>query len=120
MPARSPRRSTPIVPLPAVAAPRGTRNTPAGTAAVTSAVSDAAGPRTRRIAAIDIGSNSIRAIVADVSPTGQIRTVDEMKAAPRLSTGVDETGHLSAENALAAIEALQRIVTLAQIGRAHV
>ncbi|HYW51415.1 MAG TPA: Ppx/GppA phosphatase family protein, partial [Gemmatimonadaceae bacterium] len=70
--------------------------------------------RTRRIAAIDIGSNSIRAIVADVSSDGQIRTVDEMKAAPRLSTGVDETGHLSVESVLAAIEALQRMVTLAE------
>ena len=37
-----------------------------------------------RIAAIDIGSNSVRQIVADVSPTGQIRVVDEMKAMPRL------------------------------------
>ena len=63
------------------------------------------------MAAIDIGSNSIRAIVADVSSTGQIRTVDEMKAAPRLSTGVDETGRLSVESALAAIEALQRMVS---------
>ncbi len=81
---------------------------------------DSAG-RVRRIAAIDIGSNSIRAIVADVTPTGQIRTIDEMKAAPRLSAGVDETGHLSPENALAAIEALQRMVTLAtQLGAERV
>lgn len=84
------------------------RATPAATPAI-----DPAG-RSRRIAAIDIGSNSIRAIVADVSSTGQIRTIDEMKAAPRLSAGVDETGHLQVENALAAIEALQRMVTLAQ------
>jgi exopolyphosphatase/pppGpp-phosphohydrolase len=32
-----------------------------------------------RVAAIDIGSNSIRAIVADVSPNGHIKVVDEMK-----------------------------------------
>jgi len=30
-----------------------------------------------RLAAIDIGSNSIRQIVADVSPTGSIRVVDK-------------------------------------------
>ena len=35
----------------------------------------------RRVAAIDIGSNSIRQIVADVSPEGAIQVVDEMKAA---------------------------------------
>jgi len=38
-----------------------------------------------RIAAIDIGSNSIRQIVADVSTAGSIRIIDEMKAA--LSAG---------------------------------
>ena len=41
-----------------------------------------------RVAAIDIGSNSIRQIVADVSPNGSIRVVDELKAQPRLGTGV--------------------------------
>jgi hypothetical protein len=40
-------------------------------------------PGHRRVAAIDIGSNSIRQIVADVSPEGAIQVVDEMKAAPR-------------------------------------
>ena len=38
-----------------------------------------------RLSAIDIGSNSIRQIIADVSPTGVIRVVDEMKAAPELT-----------------------------------
>lgn len=117
MPARSPRRPTPVTPLPAVTATPPRRPTPGFSPAIAGASGDPSAPRLRRIAAIDIGSNSIRAIVADVSPTGQIRTVDEMKAAPRLSTGVDETGHLSAESALAAIEALQRMVTLAtQLG----
>ncbi len=49
----------------------------------------------QRIAAIDIGSNSIRQIVADVSTNGQIRVVDEMKAAPRLGTGLVDTNKLS-------------------------
>ena len=38
-----------------------------------------------RISAIDIGSNSIRQTIADVAPTGAIRVVDGMKAAPRLA-----------------------------------
>ena len=48
----------------------------------------------RRIAAIDIGSNSVRQIVADVTPDGGITVVDEMKAAPRLGADLDVTGVL--------------------------
>jgi len=47
-----------------------------------------------RIAAIDIGSNSIRQIIADVSPDGSIRVIDELKASPRLGAGLDRTGQL--------------------------
>ena len=67
-----------------------------------------------RIAAIDIGSNSIRQIVADVSPSGTIRVVDEMKAAPRLGAGVNATGALGEESMRAASAALGRMATLAR------
>lgn len=71
----------------------------------------------QRIAAIDIGSNSIRQIVADVAPSGSIRIVDEMKAAPRLGAGLDVTGELSEGAIDAAVEALTHMATLArQIG----
>ena len=70
-----------------------------------------------RIAAIDIGSNSIRQIVADVSTTGAIRVVDEMKAAPRLGAGLQNTGRLSDEAGDAAIAILSRMSELAgQLG----
>jgi exopolyphosphatase / guanosine-5'-triphosphate,3'-diphosphate pyrophosphatase len=67
-----------------------------------------------RLAAIDIGSNSIRQIIADVSHDGRIRVVDEMKAAPRLGTGVDKTGKLSEESMQHAVDALLRMATLAR------
>lgn len=67
-----------------------------------------------RLAAIDIGSNSIRQLVADVSPDGTIRVVDEMKDAPRLGGGLAETGALSAEAMDRAVEALARMATLAR------
>ena len=71
----------------------------------------------QRIAAIDIGSNSIRQIIADVSPTGGIRVIDEMKAAPRLQTGLVETGELGEEPMRLALEALGRMAALSkQIG----
>ena len=74
-----------------------------------------------RVAAIDIGSNSIRQIVADVAPDGNIRVVDEMKAAPRLGTGLDEAGRLSDAAMERATEAVARMATLArQLGATRV
>lgn len=71
-------------------------------------------PGTRRIAAIDIGSNSIRQIIADVSPGGAIQVVDEMKAAPRLGAGLSATGALAEATMGSAVEALGRMATLAR------
>ncbi len=65
-----------------------------------------------RIAAVGIGSNSIRQIVADVSPDGEIRIIDEMKAAPRLGEGVGATGRLSESAIRNALDALLRMATL--------
>jgi exopolyphosphatase / guanosine-5'-triphosphate,3'-diphosphate pyrophosphatase len=79
------------------------------------------GEATKRYAAIDIGSNSIRQIVADVSGTGTIRVVDEMKAAPRLGAGVDQTGILSEQSMRHALDVLTRMATLAkQLGAVRV
>src|SRR3954447_1559734 len=70
-----------------------------------------------RISAIDIGSNSIRQTVADVSPNGTIRVVDEMKAAPRLGAGLFDTGELSEIAIVNALITLGRMATLAtQLG----
>ena len=68
----------------------------------------------RRIAAIDVGSNSIRQIIADVHADGSIEVVDEMKAHPRLGKGMDTTKALSTESMDLAIDALQRMATLAK------
>src|SRR6476469_1644979 len=67
-----------------------------------------------RISAIDIGSNSIRQTIADVSPTGVIRVVDEMKAAPRLGAGLTERGNLSEVAIQNALVVLGRMATLAK------
>lgn len=67
-----------------------------------------------RVAAIDIGSNSIREIIADVSESGAIRVVDELKAAPRLGAGIEKTGRLSEVAIENAVAALSRMATLAK------
>src|SRR4051794_14348783 len=68
----------------------------------------------KRIAAIDVGSNSIRQIVADVSPDGSISVVDEMKAAPRLSAGLEDTGRLDDLSMARALDALRNMAVLAK------
>lgn len=68
----------------------------------------------RRIAAIDVGSNSIRQIIADVAADGSIEVVDEMKAQPRLGKGLDASGALSTESMDLAVAALQRMAMLAR------
>jgi exopolyphosphatase/guanosine-5'-triphosphate,3'-diphosphate pyrophosphatase len=74
-----------------------------------------------RLAAIDIGSNSIRQIVADISAEGTIRIVDEMKAAPRLGAGLALTGRLNPDAVRQAVSALQRMATLArQLGASRI
>ncbi|HEY7394013.1 MAG TPA: Ppx/GppA phosphatase family protein [Gemmatimonadaceae bacterium] len=78
-------------------------------------------PGHRRVAAIDIGSNSIRQIVADVSPEGAIQVVDEMKAAPRLAAGLSKTGELADTSIRAALDAIERMATLAkQLGASRI
>ena len=67
-----------------------------------------------RIAAIDIGSNSIRQIIADVSPDGSIRVIDEMKAAPRLGAGIEKSGRLSEIAIQNALAILGRMAALAK------
>lgn len=70
--------------------------------------------RSERVAAIDIGSNSIRQLIADVSPGGRIRIVDEMKAAPRLGAGIGASRRLSPHAMERATEVLARMATLAR------
>ncbi len=67
-----------------------------------------------RIAAIDIGSNSIRQIIADVSPDGSIRVIDELKASPRLGAGLETTGQLSVVSIQNALATLARMAALAK------
>lgn len=70
-----------------------------------------------RLSAIDIGSNSIRQTIADVSATGIIRVVDEMKAAPRLGAGLSKRGSISEIAVQNALSTLSRMATLAnQLG----
>src|ERR1700744_1129093 len=56
---------------------------------------------TRRVAVIDIGSNSTRLLVADVAD-GRVSPVERRSTVTRLGRGVDLSGRLAAEGSEAA------------------
>jgi exopolyphosphatase/guanosine-5'-triphosphate,3'-diphosphate pyrophosphatase len=57
-----------------------------------------AGPSPRRVAAIDCGTNSIRLLIADVSPArAELADVTRRMEIVRLGQGVDATGRLAPE-----------------------
>ncbi|MCH7637906.1 MAG: exopolyphosphatase [Bacteroidetes bacterium] len=49
----------------------------------------------RRIAAIDVGTNTVMCLVADVLPDGSLEVLTDEERFARLGEGVDETGRLS-------------------------
>jgi exopolyphosphatase/guanosine-5'-triphosphate,3'-diphosphate pyrophosphatase len=61
-----------------------------------------------RIAAIDIGSNSIRCIVAETTKAGQFRILDDEKVTVRLGENLSKTGLISSEASERTIEAVRR------------
>ncbi len=65
--------------------------------------------RRERLAAIDVGSNSIRLLVAEVGPHSGITVIDEVKEQPRLATGVAQTGRLDLNAMDRAVAALRRM-----------
>ena len=71
-------------------------------------------PRPERLGAIDVGSNSIRLLVADWDPRSGISVVDEVKDQPRLAQGLAGTGRLDPEAMGRALDALQRMTAVAR------
>ncbi|PTX44790.1 exopolyphosphatase/guanosine-5'-triphosphate,3'-diphosphate pyrophosphatase [Christiangramia gaetbulicola] len=69
------------------------------------------GTPTKRIAAIDLGTNSFHAVLVDIYPDGSFRTIDKLKEMVILAEkGVDN--YLSEEAMQRGLDALQRIKVL--------
>ncbi len=66
-----------------------------------------------RIAAIDVGSNSIRLSVAQYDGARGLQIIDEVKDQPRLAAGVAQTGRLDDIAMERAIQALKRMKEVA-------
>ena len=67
-----------------------------------------------RLAAIDVGSNSIRLLVAEWDPQTGLAVIDEVKEHPRLATGLAKTGRLDDEAMDRAVAALRRMHEVTQ------
>lgn len=66
-----------------------------------------------RIAAIDVGSNSIRLVVAEVLPTGGYRVLDEERENTRLAAALAKTGRLDIKAADTSVTVLRNFLSIA-------
>jgi len=62
----------------------------------------------RRSAFIDIGTNAILCLIADIRDTGRFRVLDDLADIARLGQGVDRTGKISPEGEQRGLEVLTR------------
>jgi len=62
----------------------------------------------RRSAFVDVGTNTILCLIADIRDTGRFRVLDDMAEIARLGQGVDQTGVIGAAGEQRATEILAR------------
>lgn len=62
----------------------------------------------RRSAFIDVGTNAILCLIADLRDTGRFRVLDDLADIARLGQGVDRTGRIDPEGEQRALEVLER------------
>ncbi|HUK22155.1 MAG TPA: Ppx/GppA phosphatase family protein [Gemmatimonadales bacterium] len=67
-----------------------------------------------RLAAVDIGTNSIRLVVAELQPDGSYRVLDEDREMTRLGTGLFETGELRPETMELSLQVIGRMKAIAE------
>ena len=67
-----------------------------------------------RIAAIDVGSNSVRLLVAEYDPASGLTIIDELKDHPRLAAGLARTRCLQEAAMTRALQALARMREVCQ------
>src|SRR5262249_27849073 len=67
----------------------------------------------RRIAAIDVGTNSIRLTVAEIANDGRYRILDDEKETTRLGRGLETTGEMAPEAMARSAQAIARMKKIA-------
>jgi len=77
------------------------------------------GNENQRCAAIDIGSNSMRLVVAEVLSDTEYRVLDEERESTRLARSLSKNGRMDDESMALSLEALRRFKTIADGFGAH-
>ena len=70
-----------------------------------------------KIAIIDLGSNTARLLIVEVSENGYFQIVDQLKEAPRLGEGVDKEGFLKPQRIQATIKVLKMFRKLCDVNK---
>ena len=70
--------------------------------------------RSDRLGVIDVGSNSIRLVVAELSPGGGFRILDEERESTRLAKALSSTGRLGPRSIDESLDALRRFQSIAE------
>lgn len=73
----------------------------------------------RRYGVIDVGSNSVRLLVAEIDGHRGFRLIDDEKVTVRLGAGLDSTGKVSAEAVPLALETITRFRRIAMAHGVH-
>ncbi len=68
---------------------------------------------TERFAAIDVGSNSVRCLIAERDDDGHLTVIDDLKDQPRLARGLSASGMLAQASMDRATEAIGRMLQAA-------
>ena len=79
-----------------------------------SAVIGMASPSVPRIAAIDVGTNSVRLVIAEVLNDKRLRILDDERAVTRLGRGLVRTGRLSSRAMNESTDALRQFRAIAE------
>jgi len=71
-------------------------------------------PAPERFAALDVGSNSVRCLIAERGEDGHLAVVDDLRDQPRLARGLSGTGMLQPEAIEHAVQAIGRMLQAAE------
>ncbi|MFI4892645.1 MAG: hypothetical protein ACIAQ0_04305 [Phycisphaerales bacterium JB058] len=72
------------------------------------------GQRASRLAAIDVGTNTVRLVIADAPRSGGYRVIDDEKAMPRLGRKAAEANKLDPDAMAAAVDAVAHMCEIAK------